>query len=157
MASNNHTPESGLKAVELRLSGWQPNTAGLQRDSLLFEAGRASAQRAVLGPAAGALVLAVVSLALGTAWWSEHAGRETAEKELARVLNPPAAARPHELDEPPAPVQLAELAPHSYLALRQLLSEGGEALAAPTSGNAEPSPDKPKDPSLRAIDRDFEL
>jgi hypothetical protein len=74
-----HTPraEDDLSAVERRLAGWQPASASLDADAMLFAAGRALGRRgpgSLLWPALCAL-LAIQVAGLGAWGLSERAER----------------------------------------------------------------------------------
>jgi hypothetical protein len=83
-----------LNELEARLRQWAPNLGGLDRDRMLFEAGRAEA----LGgsrpgpkvwlwmPAAAAAV--VLALGMGLAWRHERTQRRNLELALASVGSP---------------------------------------------------------------------
>lgn len=119
----NSSPFSDLNELERRLAGWQPSTFGLDRDRMLFAAGRNSASHGWKKLAWPALSggLAILATVLGISLVRERSVR----LEIVSGLKP---ARPDIHDrhvvladnapvaEPPAPA--------SYLATSHLLSDG---------------------------------
>jgi hypothetical protein len=76
--------------LERRLRSWQPSLGGLDRDRMLFDAGRAAARaaRPPLLRARWPLVSAAAALlacALGVAWNAERAGRRELEIALGEA------------------------------------------------------------------------
>jgi hypothetical protein len=103
-------PQDDLTDLERRLAALRPTARGLDRDRMLFEAGRASARAEgriwVLSAAASALVV----VGLGVALARERSRALGLERAVAatRPTSPP-------ITSPPvAPI---EVAPDSYLAL----------------------------------------
>lgn len=152
MSQMNPSPDPKLSALGNRLARLQPAGTALDRDRMLFEAGRAagaSAQRLALWRASVALLMLGI-VGFGTAWWSE-CGQRRHFQELAEAASGQSTTpRHHELDEPPTRLIVAHIDPNSYLALRQLISDG---LSEPTrppgprQGNTNsPSGDLSTDP-----------
>jgi hypothetical protein len=108
-------PRDDLTNIERRLSALRPASGGLDRDRMLFEAGRASGRaegRArAWALAAAASVLVAVGLGVGLA--RERSRALDLERALIAARGtPPAIAAP-----PPAPPRAIGVAPDSYLAL----------------------------------------
>ncbi len=144
-----------MTPLENRLRRLQPAAAGLDRDRLLFEAGRAAQQGLTLR---APLVLATACLlvaAFAGLWWSEHRQRVAYQTELANLQRAQSPPRFHELDLPPAPVQVAEADPDSYLALRQLLS--GELDSTPSTKPRSTIQASPPSSSRTLRPRDLEV
>jgi hypothetical protein len=115
-----------LSSLEERLRSWVPSPGGLDRDRMLFEAGRAE----VLGPipagnsarlwkyaTAAALLLAS---GLGMAWQIERSQRRALELTFARLAPPspaPFVATPEFMTK--RHEKAAAIDPTSYLALLQ--------------------------------------
>lgn len=135
------------RAIADRLRGWSPSTSGLDRDRLLFEAGRASAvgrSRRMLGAWA---VAASGLIALGWGWAREYERRQSAERSLAEVrrdwLQSLPRPQPRAIDPPRLLANRGRppLEPFSYAVLTQRLNDSGE-LAEPTIADA---PSRPND------------
>jgi hypothetical protein len=138
-SESNRNPE--LTELELQLRRLQPKPAGIDRDQLLFDSGRAAgARRPRTGLFAGILATAVIGLA--TAWWAEHTEREGLERELAQYTKPSASSSDHSAKPSPAPLQLVHIDRNSYLALRQLMEE-----ASPVDQSEPADPSRPGPPS----------
>ncbi len=126
-------PEAPLSDLERRMGRWRPASGSLDRDRMLFDAGRASARGESWGRLVGALAacLALVALGLGGLLVRERGYRQGLEVALAERTREPA---PREMVAPLPP--FAEPAPDSYLALsRRILASGLEELP-PTVSNA---------------------
>jgi hypothetical protein len=134
-----------LSAFEERLRSWQPSPGGLDRDRMLFEAGRAEAQGSTRTGASPRLwrfataAAVLLTSGLGWAWQNERSQRRALELTVARL------APPHAAPLDPASELMAErqeknsgVDPTSYLALvRQVKRlEPGAFL--------EPSRDEPR-------------
>jgi hypothetical protein len=137
-------PDNDLNDLEQRLTAWQPTTAGLNHDAMLFAAGRASARSAV-----GRMAWPILSatLALIVAGQGAWLAAERAERlALARQLQPrdPEPAPPA---SSPAP---APLPPDSYLALRRSLEQDVVAWAPRPAAASPPDLDSPSPPVLHA-------
>jgi hypothetical protein len=157
MAGIDPESTSDLTGVEARLRSWLPQRASLDRDQLLYEAGRAASRFSPLS-AGTQLLLALTTIGLAFAWWNEHDGRNRAENDLARLQSPKQvhSRHDHELDGPEVLASKVDANPASYLALRQLLTEGIEHEAR-NSPNADSQPPSASPPSLRAFDRNLDL
>ena len=120
--------EDQLSSLEERLRSWVPSAGGLDRDRMLFEAGRAEVQgpiqagtRANLWKFATAAAVLLAS-GLGMAWHNERSQRRALELTFARLAAPPS------VPLTPTPQLITErqekepaVDPTSYLALvRQL-------------------------------------
>jgi hypothetical protein len=161
--------EDDLNRLEQRLGGWRPSLGGLDRDRLLYEAGRgesaARGNRLVKAMAAVSIATTLAAFGLGTAWRLEHdrASRLTAELALTRSE----AARPPYAPSHPtyttssygSPVHVASREPpdpFSYLALSRRIVNGrlefDPPRRPPASRDDKPSPPRPE--PLRAGDRD---
>ena len=145
MDSLEDNPEGPLSDLERRLEQWRPASGSLDRDRMLFDAGRASARAESWGRLGAALAasFALVAVGLGGLLVRERAHRHGLEVALAERTREPALP---ELVSPLPP--LAEPAPNSYLALsRRILASGLEELP-PAASNAPRSeiPERPEPP-----------
>jgi hypothetical protein len=144
MFDGNEDRTEPLSELEHRLRMWQPSSGGLDRDRMLFEAGRAAALRTV-GPggsvrlwrlATAASVLA--ALGLGQGWRTERLHRQAVELSLAAEMPPPfsmdrARFAPSPRPEPSVP----PIDPSSYLALARRADPIGPApLPGPPGGTS---------------------
>lgn len=148
----NSPPFGDLNELERRLAGWQPATAGLDRDRMLFAAGRNSASRGWKKLAWPALTgsLAILATVLGISLVRERAvhpqfvsGLKPARLDIhhRHVVIPDNASGA----EPPAPA--------SYLATSHLLSDGLDQW--PILAKVEsPGPSSADQPILRATSTD---
>jgi hypothetical protein len=136
-----------MSDLEKRLSAWRPSAAGLDADSVLFAAGRASVR-----PGWGRIAWPVVSgcLALLAATLGVQLSQErSARLELAARLRdpkPPLVAAPSPLPEPYEAPVMEPPAADSYLAARRALAGNPDSwlMAAriePAEGT--PSPNRP--------------
>jgi hypothetical protein len=135
-----------MSDLEKRLSAWRPSASGLDADSVLFAAGRASV-RPGWGRVAWPVVsgcLALMTAALGVALSQERAARV----EMAARLNerpsvaPAPAVVPDSIETAPADAPPAD----SYFAARRALAGDPDswlaaAKAVPSEG--PPSPNQP--------------
>ena len=86
-----------LSSLEERLRSWVPSPGGLDRDRMLFEAGRAEVQGPIQAGTSARLwkyaTAAAVLLAsgLGMAWHNERSQRRALELTFARLAPPPPA------------------------------------------------------------------
>jgi hypothetical protein len=156
-----------LTALERRLSGWRPSAGSLDRDRMLYDAGRAAAGAGARPWRLMAASLLLATLGLTALLAHEHSslGRERAllaheraqrqelETALAARTGPSTAtATEYAAAEPPAP--------SSYLVLTARLVAGvddpapphviddperGAPAPAPERGPARPSPFRPQD------------
>jgi len=158
---NGRIDEDDLNRLERRLGDWRPSLGGLDRDRLLYEAGRADAvardRRLLKAALAASIAAGLAAFGLGAAWRFEHDrnGRLTAELALARLEARPDRAAPHQ-SVPPAVVSSEPPDPSSYLALSRRIVDGRIDFEPP-SLPAAPSGDQPSRPRpepLRVGDRD---
>jgi len=144
-------PSDGLNELERRLTTWQPSTAGLASDAMLFAAGRASVRggkACVAWPiVSGCLALAAVVLGVLLA------GERTERLALVRELH----QQPHDSASDSIPVLVETpateaLAPDGYLALRRQWEEGPRdwAIDPPGTNRAPKRPASPELPIPRA-------
>jgi hypothetical protein len=131
-----------LNEIERRLTLLRPASGGLDRDRMLFEAGRASARAEAHGRAwAGAVAASmVVALALGFGLARERTLRLGLERAIA-------ARTPEARPAPPIPTR--EIAPDSYLALTRRALAGLDDSPRSARRPPEAAPD-PTPPPLRA-------
>jgi hypothetical protein len=145
--------EPELTALERRLAAWRPATGALDRDRMLYDAGRAAAGARPWRLATAALML--VSLGLGGLLVQQRSllGRERALLALERARRleletalagrneaprPSPRASAPAADVPP----IGSPAPGSYLALTARLADGVADVAWP-GGAAEPASQRP--------------
>ncbi len=143
-----------LSSLEERLRSWVPSAGRLDRDRMLFEAGRAQVKgpiqagtRATLWKYATAAAVLLAS-GLGMAWHNERSQRRALELTVATLAPPPPApfvATPELMTE--RQEKEAAIDPTSYLALVQQLKHLEDAT------NLEPQRTAPGTvPSVRAAD-----
>jgi hypothetical protein len=131
-----------LNEIERRLTLLRPASGGLDRDRMLFEAGRASAraenrERVWAGAVAASIVVALV---LGVGLVRERTLRLGLERALA-TRTPEA--------RPSSPIPIRELAPDSYLTLTRRALAGLDDSPRSARRPPEAAPD-PTPPPLRA-------
>jgi hypothetical protein len=126
--------ENDLTALERRLAGWRPTTGGLDRDRILFDAGRAAAQADGRSRLWQFTTVALVFVTAGIG------GLLTHERSRRLALETQAADRT-DLPEPrslaSASVQLVRFeppGPNSYLALTSQLAKAVRDLSSPDAG-----------------------
>lgn len=150
--------------LEQRLAAWLPIAPALDRDQMLFEAGRASARAEARSRAwpCTALGLAILLVGLGGLFARERSQRLALENTLAaRTTSPPAelAVMPPR-DVLPAPSD-ERPGPNSYFVLSRLSSEDLESPLVSPKPSAEPAPERtgPRRPTLgpRSFDRALDL
>jgi hypothetical protein len=122
-----------LTDLERRLAGWQPASDRLDRDRMLFDAGRASARSEIRERAwaACSAILLLVSAGLGVQLVREHARREGLERTHATRSQP---------ESPPRTLPPPEIvpAPDSYLVLTHRLVAGlGDPPPPPSTQHQE--------------------
>ncbi len=143
-----------LSALERRLAAWRPATGALDRDRMLYDAGRAAAA-AEARPwrlAAAALLLATAGLGGLLVQQRSLLARERAERiELAARLRAPAVLAPPVESAAPGPP-----APGSYLALTSRLAEGVDFGSSP-EGGGDGEPRTPSPPSWEPAARPVPL
>jgi hypothetical protein len=153
MDTAEHGPEGDLTDLERRLTLWRPAPVVLDRDRMLFEAGRA-AGRSEARLRAGLLstaALALVAAGLGVPLVRERAQRHALEVRIARQsIAAPAPSMP---EPAPPPIAIEPFAPESYLALTHRMLDGGldDAPGSAPGMPPEPSPTRPE-PTLRVRD-----
>jgi hypothetical protein len=131
-----------LNEIERRLTLLRPSSGGLDRDRMLFEAGRASARAETRGRAWAVAVAAsmVVAIGLGVGLVRERSLRHDLERALA-TRTPEA--------RPAPPIPPREIAPDSYLALTRRALAGLDDSPPSARRPPEAAPD-PTPPPLRA-------
>jgi hypothetical protein len=150
-----NAPENDPTGFERRLAAWLPAPTALDRDRMLFDAGRASARAEARGRVwtSAAVVLTLLLVGMGTLFARERSRCLALQTMLAAR---PAAAGPTLAEAPPQvalPARSAERpGPNSYLVLTMRLGSG-ELDIPPASPvrNAAHTPDKtgPQRPPLR--------
>jgi hypothetical protein len=130
--------EVDLSRIEARLGGWSPSPGGLDRDRLLYEAGRADADARhrvrVRLSLAVSLAATLAAFGSGLAWKAEHDRGTRLEAELAstRVELDRLIAAAGQIPTPPSPVLEAAIPPSapappdpfSYLSLSRRIADG---------------------------------
>jgi hypothetical protein len=123
--------------LEQPLEALEPLPGALNRDRMLFEAGRASAQAAAR---ARFLTLAVVTLAvsigLGLSLVSERSGRHALELAFADLERKQSSTPIDTI--PPAPVATNDFSPYSYRALSLVQTPVGFHDPDPREKSSEP-------------------
>ena len=125
-------PEGPLSDLERRLGQWRPLPGSLDRDRMLFDAGRAAARAESGGRLGGALAasFALVAVGLGGLLVRERGHRHALEVTLVERTREPVIVEP----VPPMLPAPPELAPDSYLVLtRRILTTGLDDLPPSTS------------------------
>ncbi|HWG44518.1 MAG TPA: hypothetical protein VN688_17190 [Gemmataceae bacterium] len=124
-----HSQHSGdLSEVERRLSAWQPTSAGLDADAMLFAAGRATAQPRpvrVFWPTLTACTT-LLAVVLGIWLFTERNERLALAQQL-RQQAPPRISPPSLAPSPAVPTEspsVDEPSPDSYLAGHRALEKG---------------------------------
>jgi hypothetical protein len=143
MDAANDRPEDDMTDLERRLRQWQPASLGLDRDRMLFAAGRAAARSAVWGwvPLGSVAALAVAAVMLGILLVRERGERHALEVRLAQQIAVP---KPPSVELALAPIVERPPAPDSYLMLtRNMLAAGPELM---------PSQAPDTTPAVRATD-----
>jgi hypothetical protein len=144
MSQPTHDP--ALTALERALAGLAPSAEGLNRDALMFAAGRASARRGWAWPCAAATAGAAAVLLAALLLLRPNPPAEVRYVEVpVPPVQPdnPAPAAPDESPEPeatPAPPPASPLRPEiDYLTLRQQVERWGDA-ALPRTPAADEGP-----------------
>jgi hypothetical protein len=118
-------PENELNAMERRLAAWRPASGGLDRDRMLYEAGRAAARAddRVQSWRLAAAALTLLTVGLGGLLAHEQSQRQALETSIAMAarINP---AQPAGEIALPAPKEIPAIEPSSYIALTLRLSQG---------------------------------
>jgi hypothetical protein len=133
-----------LTALERRLAGCRPATGGLDADAMLFAAGRATAPRRgsrIVWPAV-ACGFAFLSLALGAVLMNERSQRLALADRISRL--------PVANVETPATVVAPSLplAPDSYIVMRHMMDQNGDAWTARPDNSSGPVPDSAEAPPI---------
>jgi hypothetical protein len=147
MDTNASRPDD-LNPLEKRLAAWQPSTAGLAADAMLFAAGRASGRKTWLAWPVVTACLALAAVALGAWLAAERSERLALLRELQQRPPEPALVSTPDPALTPAPEAPA---PDGYLALRREWEQhSGNDATAPAPGLAPRGPAYPEVPILRA-------
>lgn len=139
MDSTGHDREDDLIEHELEqpLTALEPLPGALNRDRMLFEAGRASAQA---GARARFLMLAAatvaVSIGLGLSLFSERSGRHALELAIADLERKQVSAPIDTIA--PAPVAVNDSPPYSYRALSLVQFPGDSYDPDPAEKSLQP-------------------
>jgi hypothetical protein len=137
MDTTGFDPQGRLNELERPLSGLRPVTVGLNRDRMLFDAGRAAARADARGRflTLAAAALAVVT-GLGLSLFIERSRRHSLEVALAgfehRQQSPPSSSIP------PVSIATNDASPYSYRALSLLENSGGLCEFRPPIGALQP-------------------
>lgn len=159
MDEHSYLPED-LSELERRLSAWQPNSAGMDADAVLFAAGRSSVKPGLARFAWPVLttVLAALAVVLGLCWADERSqrlalARRLHERPPAPTANP--APRPAVNSVPAESSSPGELPPDGYLASRRALERGLDAWPSRAVARSEPTnPSLANPPVLRLGQRE---
>src|SRR5437588_62774 len=154
-------PEPGLDALEAALRGLKPSAGRLDRDALMFLAGRASLSRRWLGPAAAAALASVASV-LSVLWLI---GPRPAGPERIVYVRPDTGSLARPEYQPfeggslaMAPADRAGANAWSCLRMEELVARAGvEALAEPSLWSAEESVTSGKVMTVRGAMHDYDL
>jgi hypothetical protein len=158
-----NTPEQDPPGFERRLASWLPAAPALNRDRMLFEAGRASARAEAKGKVwpAAASGLALLLLGLGGLFVRERSQRLALETVLATrppaeapvlAATTPRVALPSPIIEPPGP--------SSYFVLTLRLAAGDldfPPVARQSSSERAPSGTRPPPLRPRGFERALDL
>lgn len=142
-------PRDDLTDLEHRLAALRPSNGGLDRDRMLFDAGRASARAEGRARAwAFAAASTVVAVGLGFGLARERSRALDLERALVAAREPTPAPKATELPTGAAPA--VEAAPDSYLALSRrafaVLDDPPVASARRPIGPGLPAPERPLSP-----------
>ncbi len=122
MDHDHHEDRQDLRSLEHRLAAWRPSAGALDRDRMLYDAGRAAAQSEGRGRAwrLATATLAVMTLGLGALLAQERSQRMALEIALAAPMVPsqPSPTPPVAVELPP----IERPAPSSYFALTARLA-----------------------------------
>jgi hypothetical protein len=131
--------EFDLSELERRMAAWRPTSRGLDRDRMLYEAGRAAARADgrvhSWRLATAALILMVVGL--GGMLMRERSQRHAMEVALAARTRPSRSASPVPLLS--ATTAIEPFAPSSYFALTSRFSRSNPNMSSPDI-DFEPEP-----------------
>jgi hypothetical protein len=151
-----------LSALERRLSAWRPSAGSLDRDRMLYDAGRASAAGGASPWRLAATALLLISMGLGGALIHQRsalAGERSLlaqERAHRRGLETALAARagvPHPTPHAPSPspasrdAAIEAPAPNSYLVLTARMAAGIDDLATRGAGGDPARPRSSPDPA----------
>jgi hypothetical protein len=158
-------PSEALDELETRLRSWQPSPAGLSRDRLLFEAGRAAAQQPGMGRGGAwrwqlaTVAATILALGFGLGWHRERLERRAIEVARNDVGSP--VDRP-EIEQPlvsSGPAEKLPPDPCSYFVLvRQFSEENADPGHLDRKPRLAPALPRSTPPAPRAIPmrpRDF--
>lgn len=144
-------PQDELNETERRLAGWSPAAPMLNRDRMLFEAGRAAARTEARGRLAMIVAadFAVLAIAIGVWALREDAARKRLELALAehsQLLNAVSATQVAAPVPGPVPPAVPAPARDSYLALTHRLANDGldETVTAPPRSIQDEHPASPR-------------
>jgi hypothetical protein len=144
-------PEIDLSAVERRLAAWRPAAGGLDRDRMLYEAGRAAAKAdgRVQSWRLATAALVLLTVGLGGLLAHERVQRRALETSITRAgrINPTQPAgeiASLTSNETPA------IEPSSYFALTLRLSRGNPDISSPDV-DFEPKPHRPATGPLQVL------
>ena len=150
-----NVPGNDPSGFERRLASWLPAASALDRDRMLFEAGRASARaevRAKVWPTA-ALGLALLVIGLGSLFARERSRRLGLEKVMAARTHaqaPALAATPMRVA--PRSPRVERPDPSSYFVLTLRLAAGDlelPAISPESKSEHQPDRTRPTPPPLR--------
>jgi hypothetical protein len=145
-----------LISLEERLRSWHPSTEGLDRNRVLFEAGRVAGQREQRSRSLWTWKLAtaaavVLSVGLGLGWYRERAEHQGLRLAIGQPSQAPAGSRPIESvrtavsKSEPRPVD-----PNSYLALMRRVTVRTERPDSLEPKHDANRPSEPPDPAVKA-------
>jgi hypothetical protein len=147
-----HTPDNNndLSDLERRLSGWRPDSKGLDADAMVFAAGLAAGRRGrgrLLGPSLCGL-LAALAVGLGVWGLTERAQRQALALHHPEPAPTPRAAR--QIDVAVVPDLLPSLLPDAYFNLRRQAEQDLGRRQASVEPDA-PQPPGPPPPEPRIL------
>jgi len=147
MTTPEHDPDGGPTDFERRIGAWRPAPVGVDRDRMMYEAGRASARgdARIRLLAASFAASTLLTLGLGVQLARERSRCEILARSLA-VLERRNLPSPPE-DRPEAEPEV-EVAADSYLALTRRGLDDPPASRPPAG--ADPADPGPTPPPLRA-------
>lgn len=140
--------EFDLSELERRLAAWWPASGGLDRDRMLYEAGRAAARAdgRIHSWRLATAALALLTVGLGSLLAHERSHRRALETPVA-IAKPAQPAREIAL---PASTETPAIEPSSYLALTLRLSRGNPDISS-LDLELEPKPHRPATGPLQVL------